>query len=492
MVVNVSAADHLPQVREQPFQLAGQRPGRLGDDHEHRVAVLIGDPGLHGGRGGELQPGDVGLLDLPGAVVGAGMPVGVQEPERLGPGGGVPAGQRHHQLRRFPGGGELAELAADRLDLRRPVQAEHPAQRRGRHPGGALGPRLAGQGQEHQGQQRRGQAVIPVPQPPVDLAGAFEQAGVRQGGQRQQQPGQRIPRPLGEHRLGALAEQPPPGQRPLGAAGYRVRQHRQRLLTARCGIVPPGRRAPLAGAVTGVLAGRAWPAGRAFPAGTGRHPAERVPDAERRHPDRRRDLPQARPGRVQPGDPRDHLAGQLPRAFRAPPGRDEPGHAARGQRPVPPPDRRRVHPERRRDLALRRGPQPDQLHCGQPPPGLVPGVPPKRGQPVHRDQPAAVRARHQAHAGGDLLGPGEQQRQHRLGEHATHHPPHPAAHQLAIIISHIGHAGRERHARNADQPATGNQARVSMSGVLGTGPYDAIAGYGREPAACNREPSGRL
>ncbi|HEX9516364.1 MAG TPA: hypothetical protein VF940_09350 [Streptosporangiaceae bacterium] len=31
-----------------------------------------------------------------------------------------------------------------------------------------------------------------------------------------------------------------------------------------------------------------------------------------------------------------------------------------------------------------------------------------------------------------------------------------------------------------------------MDVPLGTGPYDAIAGYGREPAACNREPSGRL
>jgi hypothetical protein len=37
------------------------------------------------------------------------------------PGGGVVAGQRHHQVCCLPGGGELGGLAADRLDLRRPA-----------------------------------------------------------------------------------------------------------------------------------------------------------------------------------------------------------------------------------------------------------------------------------------------------------------------------------------------------------------------------------
>ena len=98
---------------------------------------------LHRGRGGELPPRHVGLLHVPGPVVDPGVPVHVEEPERVRPGRGVAAGQRHDQVRGLPGGGELAELAADRLDLRRPVQPEHPAQRRGRDPGGALGPTAA-------------------------------------------------------------------------------------------------------------------------------------------------------------------------------------------------------------------------------------------------------------------------------------------------------------------------------------------------------------
>ena len=209
----------LPQVREQAAQLAGQGVRRLGDHHEHRIPVLIGHPGLLGGGSGELQPRDVSFLDLPGAEVGAGVPVGIKEPERVRAGGGVPAGQGHDQLMRLAGRCQLGELAADGLDLRRPVQAEHPAQRARRHPGRALGPGLPGQGQEHQGQQRRGQAVVAVPQPAVDVPGAIQEAGAFQRRQHEQQPGQRIPRAGREHRAGALAEQAPPGQRPLPSRG---------------------------------------------------------------------------------------------------------------------------------------------------------------------------------------------------------------------------------------------------------------------------------
>jgi hypothetical protein len=91
------------------------------------------------GAGG-LQPRDVHLLHGPGGVVGACMPVHVEEAQRLGTGRGVPAGQRHDQVRCLAGRGELAERAADRLDFRRPVQAQH----RGRDPRGALGPGLVG------------------------------------------------------------------------------------------------------------------------------------------------------------------------------------------------------------------------------------------------------------------------------------------------------------------------------------------------------------
>jgi transposase len=78
----------------------------------------------------------------------------------------------------------------------------------------------------------------------------------------------------------------------------------------------------------------------------------------------------------------------------------KPGHPARGQRLVPPPDRARVHPEHLGHLALRGGPQPDQLHRGQPAPGLIPGIPREGGQPVHRDQPAVLPGRH-AHPGAN-------------------------------------------------------------------------------------------
>jgi hypothetical protein len=106
------------QLGEQAAQLTGQRLRWLGDHHRHRVTLLIGDPRLHGRRGGELHPRDMGLLHIPRPVVGAGVPVGIQEPEGLRPGGGVMAGQRHHQLRCLAGGGELGELAADRFHLR--------------------------------------------------------------------------------------------------------------------------------------------------------------------------------------------------------------------------------------------------------------------------------------------------------------------------------------------------------------------------------------
>ena len=118
---------------------------------------------------------------------------------------------------------------------------------RGRDPGGAFGPGLAGQGQEHHGQQRGGQPVVAVAEPAVDLAGGLQQPGCLQRGQRQQQPGQRVPGTGREDRLGALAEQPPPGQHPLPVPGHRIRQHRQRLARGRRLAVRLLRHAVLAG-----------------------------------------------------------------------------------------------------------------------------------------------------------------------------------------------------------------------------------------------------
>ena len=96
---------------------------------------------------------------------------------------------------------------------------------------------------------------------------------------------------------------------------------------------------------------------------------------------------------------------------------------------------------------------------------LVPGIPGEGGQPVHRNQPAVL-ASQQAHAGGDLGRPGRQQRERKLAEHTSHHPPSRQVVYLARIFSQTGHAGTERHAVNADQPASITQAVGSMSGVL--------------------------
>ena len=81
---------------------------------------------------------------------------------------------------------------------------------------------------------------------------------------------------------------------------------------------------------------------------------------------------------------------------------------------------------------------------------------------MHRDQPA-VFAGQQAHAGGDL-GRRQQQRERELAEHASHHPPSRRADYLARIFSQTGHAGTERRAVDADQPAPITQTVGSMSG----------------------------
>jgi len=77
-------------------------------------------------------------------------------------------------------------------------------------------------------------------------------------------------------------------------------------------------------------------------------------------------------------------------SLEAPFGSRRAGHPARAKRLIPPPHRDRIHPERRRGLRLADRAQPDQLHRRQPPPRLIPGIPGKGGQPVHRHQPAAI------------------------------------------------------------------------------------------------------
>ncbi len=90
------------QVREQVLDLGGQRGGRLGHHHQHRVPGLAGDPGLLGSRSGVLHPRQVHLLHVPGAEVGAGMPVDVEESQVIRPRGSMMAGDGQLQVRGSP------------------------------------------------------------------------------------------------------------------------------------------------------------------------------------------------------------------------------------------------------------------------------------------------------------------------------------------------------------------------------------------------------
>ncbi len=155
-------ADHVAQLGDQPAQLGGQGGGRLGQHHQQRIPGGIGDPGFQGGRGGELQPRHMGFGDLAGALIGAHMPVDVEHRGLLGAGLDMTARHRGDPVTGLARRGEQPDLAADRLDLRGPVQPQHPAQRDRVDAGGALGAGLAQQGPEHALAQHRIQRVEPV------------------------------------------------------------------------------------------------------------------------------------------------------------------------------------------------------------------------------------------------------------------------------------------------------------------------------------------
>ena len=125
---------------------------------------------------------------------------------------------------------------------------------------------------------------------------------------------------------------------------------------------------------------------------------------------------------VQLPDLLDHLRGQLRGPLRSFSSRDQARDPAAGQRPRPPPHAHRDHPERLRDLHLRRGLQLDQLDRGQPPRRLIVRIPRERGQPVHPHHAAAVRAGDHAHPRGDLRRVAREKRQRHLGQHPGHHP----------------------------------------------------------------------
>ena len=248
----------------------------------------------------------------------------------------------------------------------------------------------------------------------------------------------------------------PTGQRPLPVPGHRVRQHRQRLVRDRRLAVPLIRRT--------IPAGITMPSRRGLAAGG--DPAERAADAERRHPGEAGDLAQSLARRVQLADPRDDLRRHLRRALRP--------AAARTSPATPPDDSAWSH---RQIVAGSTPNAPATCSCdaarsrtsctaASRRPASSPASQAKVASPSTTTSPPSSPSE-QAHSrGGDLGRPGRQQRERKLAKHTSHHPPHPPAVILAAIFSQLGHMRRERHAVNADQPATITWTPGPMSGVL--------------------------
>ena len=141
-----------------------------------------------------------------------------------------------------------------------------------------------------------------------------------------------------------------------------------------------------------------------------------------RHPGRGGDGGLAHPLPVQLPDLRHRRRRQPGGALRPLRAGDQGRDPAARQVLPPPPQGQRDHPEPGRHLRLPRGLQLPQLHRRQPPRRLVPRVPRERGQPVHPDHAAAVRAVHHASPRRELPGVPGQQRQRQLGQHPGHDP----------------------------------------------------------------------
>ena len=335
--------------------------------------------------------------------------------------------------------GEPADLAADRLDLRRPVQPQHPTQRDRVDPGRALRAGLAQQRPEHALAQHRIQRVEPVAELAVHLVRGLHQPGRRQRGHRQQQPGQRRPRARREHRR-RIPDQPEPRQHPLGRARHRIRQHRHpgrlgqgrrrcgsrnrcrtRILTSRPAL--DLRLALRLGLRRQCSIGTGWGptlVGVAVDVGG----SDSVADTALRHPRRGGDRAIGRPARTQPADGGHRLTGQLRLAFGAFAFRQQPGHPRIGEPGVPAPQRGRLHRERLGDLELGGGLDPHQRHRREPAPhgvAVVPGV----GQVAVHEHPPTVAVLDDRRRRADRAGIGRRQRQRRLRGHHGHPPPLP-------------------------------------------------------------------
>ena len=195
--------------------MGGRHLGQLADEGgrwwcgpaQHPVAEGVGHPGVDGRRHGQAHAGHVRLGQLGAAVIGAHVAVHVEHPAGLGVGGYVAPGQRRHQLVGPAGAGQALEAPAQRLDLRRPVEAEQAADVDGVEAGQPLGSGLAHQRGEHHGQHQGAKAVEGGLGLVVDLLSTGHQSGGRQRGQDQQRPGHGQRRSLADHRrgLGQLA-----------------------------------------------------------------------------------------------------------------------------------------------------------------------------------------------------------------------------------------------------------------------------------------------
>jgi hypothetical protein len=157
--------------------------------------------------------------------------------------GDVGGGHRGQQLPSPTSGSQGGDLAADGLNLRGPVQPQHPTQGVRVEPGRAFGARLPGQCPQHPFEQHGVQAVEPVRQAPENLCGTTQQPSGLQGGDRQQQPGQGNPGRGSELGVG-VGQLPPPCRGPLTVKVGRRRERRQtvaaRILSPSGSVLPAG------------------------------------------------------------------------------------------------------------------------------------------------------------------------------------------------------------------------------------------------------------
>ncbi len=236
-----------------------------------------------------------------GARVGADVAVHIEEAERSRVGLGVPAGEPEHELVAESALGQVAQAAADGLDLGRPVQCQDATQVGGCDAGGALGAGLAQQGQEGQGQQQRAEAVEATAQAAVDLLGDVHQTHLGQRRQDQEQTHHRQLATLGDDR-GGLRQQADARRLPFGQPGRWQRNRRQLVHRrfARWDLDAGGR----AGSRDG------WSSGQ---------PSQDAADGGNAELSAGGDLAQAQALGFQPLDLLGHLGGQLVRAPRTAP-----------------------------------------------------------------------------------------------------------------------------------------------------------------------------